>query len=77
MLVQALPDTYLILSVEHGGVTYSVLPRQGRAYVPRQPGVLLEQARLVKVVDADAEPEWLGGDDKWAPWVTPRWVTVQ
>jgi hypothetical protein len=73
MLVQALPDTYLTLSVEHEGVEYSVTPTRGLAYVPSVPGGLLEKARLAKVIDADAEPPWLDGDDKWAAWVTPAW----
>jgi hypothetical protein len=79
VLVQALPDTYLVLTIEVHGVEYSVIPHQGRAYVPTALGLALERARLAKVIDAEAEPPgdaWLSGD-KWAPWVVPSWPATR
>jgi hypothetical protein len=73
MLIAALPNTYLILSVEHAGIEYSVLPHQGRAWVPAELGRALERAKLARVIDAEARSPWVG-EDVW-PQVTPRWVT--
>jgi hypothetical protein len=75
MLIEPLPDTFYILTIEHGGVEYSVMPHHDRAYVPAELGRALERAQLARVIDAEAEPPgdaWLSGD-KWAPWVTPTW----
>jgi hypothetical protein len=42
-----------------------------RAFVPRELGLLLERARLAKIVDAQAEPANLD----YSPWVLPAWPT--
>jgi hypothetical protein len=77
MLVRALPDTYLILEVEHLGTMYRVLPREGLAHVPAELGMVLERSRLTRIVDRDADPPWLGGEDKWAAWVSPPWPATR
>jgi hypothetical protein len=51
MLIEALPDAYLVLTIEHGGVECSVKPHQGRAFVPAELGLALERARLARVID--------------------------
>jgi hypothetical protein len=73
MLIAALPDTYLVLEVEHLGTVYQVVPHQSRAWVPAELGRALERAKLARVIDADAQSPWVG-DDRW-PQVTPRWET--
>jgi hypothetical protein len=77
MLIAPLPDTYLVLTIEHGGVEYSVMPHGDRAYVPAELGRALGRAQLARVIDSEAEPPcdaWLDGD-RYAPWIHPRWET--
>jgi hypothetical protein len=74
MLVQALPDTFLVLTIEHGGVEYSVLPHQSRAHVPPELGRALERSKLARVIDAEAVSPWWISADPW-PQVTPKWET--
>jgi hypothetical protein len=75
MLIEPMPDTFFVLTIEHGGVEYSITPHEDRAYVPTALGMALVKAELARVIDAEAEPPgdaWLDGD-KWAPWVQPAW----
>jgi hypothetical protein len=73
MLIAAEANTFLVLTIEHGGVEYSIFPHQSRAHVPAELGRALEEAKLA-IIDAEARSPWWVSEDQW-PQVTPKWET--
>jgi hypothetical protein len=79
MLIEPMPDTFRVLTVDFDGVTYSVEPHEERAYVPSALGMALARAGLARVIDAEAEPggeAWLDGSSKYSAWVVPNFPTT-